>query len=801
MQRRMLAAERLVKRILTGDVVFFVGAGFSFDSEFNSAPRLLLRLIVRFDGLSDGIQGAVQYELERTEKLVRRASEALVVTEENPDASEDEVEEKRGKSEQAQRKHVLAKSRAERMLKDLEYLRANFKDTFKLDSSEWGGGEDFVKRLKAMSSQYYILNEWMCHAFDHLLGHFAALEARLRKRARTLTEQRESRGLEYLSEAARASEALQTVLHPRVGVGFHVGGVEFEQLLNLPSPARGKALFLETMGFADQRVMGGRVYDEAPESVDESLAGRVLPRHEALARLAREGLCPLLLTTNYDLLLEGAYRLAGFGTQRHPSPEAFPPTTLPNFRCITGSGQFSSQGNGHRTAMVVKLHGCVDQYRKCKESTLKQMEEEPRTSDLGGPTDWESYMRSIVFTYREIQNWRDDSWSRDLLRTVLRTRTIALCGYSVADPVMHDTFRTVYEEMSRLNTRLRSHSDQDELLDEGTEGPSSQRPAPAFFLGPAGGEEFHGLEILRAATAATGERQEGLRHRQYLTFEWSEFPNLDETVGWVVHRVMRRIQDAAIQSDLSGVLRQLGLPRHPSTVQRVLKAFQDLRASEYRMAKAWRNDAASRRQFRRMSAWTRSFCPGLVREQAASEIVVRQGAPDLALPNLRRLRWYVPLTDNPSWTAWGVIVELALRNLAKACHHLCAESLSVPEDPCDRISVDESSDHPVVLIWPGQAGPGPPAIAIRYRRFERPRADAAHYQGVQRVVDWRPFESELPWTRTSGIPDDGPSGIETPTAEKLWEWARMDTIDEDRMRADLAKFAGIEPTSSARSTA
>ena len=53
----------------------------------------------------------------------------------------------------------------------------------------------------------------------------------------------------------------------------------------------------------------------------------------------------------------------------------------------------------------------------------------------------------MVFTYREIQNWRKDSWSRDLVSTLLRTRTIVLCGYSGTDPVVHDTFRTVYEEI------------------------------------------------------------------------------------------------------------------------------------------------------------------------------------------------------------------------------------------------------------------------------------------------------------------------------------------------------------------
>lgn len=60
-----------------------------------------------------------------------------------------------------------------------------------------------------------------------------------------------------------------------------------------------------------------------------------------------------------------------------------------------------------------------------------------------------------MFTFREIQNWRQDSWSRDLLLTLLRTRTMVFCGYSTADPVLHDTFRTVYEEMA---SRFKRHA-------------------------------------------------------------------------------------------------------------------------------------------------------------------------------------------------------------------------------------------------------------------------------------------------------------------------------------------------------
>jgi hypothetical protein len=40
--------ERLVARVIAGEAVFFVGAGFSLDSEPNTSVRLIRRLMARF---------------------------------------------------------------------------------------------------------------------------------------------------------------------------------------------------------------------------------------------------------------------------------------------------------------------------------------------------------------------------------------------------------------------------------------------------------------------------------------------------------------------------------------------------------------------------------------------------------------------------------------------------------------------------------------------------------------------------------------------------------------------------------
>ncbi len=95
--------------------------------------------------------------------------------------------------------------------------------------------------------------------------------------------------------------------------------INLEHLLKISRRQRGKALFLDTMGFANPDIMGGhKPLHDAVESVERNFRGSLRDRHRVLAWLAREGLCPIVLTTNYDLLIEGGYRLAGF--EPRPSP-------------------------------------------------------------------------------------------------------------------------------------------------------------------------------------------------------------------------------------------------------------------------------------------------------------------------------------------------------------------------------------------------------------------------------------------------------------------------------------------------
>ena len=153
-----------------------------------------------------------------------------------------------------------------------------------------------------------MLNDWMCNAYDEMLEHMLG---------QAITGQAKQQSLvdlgcadQHFLDLLKSSDESSTLEE-----------VDLNRLAHLPSPARGKALFLDTMGFGQSMVMGGDPDNRDINVVIDSYQRLLLPRHHLLARLAREGLCPTLITTNFDLLLEGAYRLAGLQPRRGPAGE------------------------------------------------------------------------------------------------------------------------------------------------------------------------------------------------------------------------------------------------------------------------------------------------------------------------------------------------------------------------------------------------------------------------------------------------------------------------------------------------
>ncbi len=706
---------RLAERVRNGEVVFFVGSGFSVDSEQNSAVRLVGRLLA-------GILAMI----------------TALGEEQDADAGE--------------ARHV--------------FLR--LAQVFELQSAIRPPGAPLEPArcmtrdiLKLLARDYYNFNEWSVSALTVLSGELLKVETSRR------------------SELTKRIEALATFFLKLVDDPEPLDPIDCTVLEKFAdNAARGKALFLDIMGFANEAVMAGSPTAPNIETVVTSYRGRLRPRHQALARLAREGKAPALVTTNYDLLLEGAYRLAGFvDREKGDDIDDLPPSAVPRFSCIAGADQFFSRGEGYRTALLLKIHGSVSVYRDVRDARinppkpagdgpLRRADDDPLRRADDDP--WSAYLPAMVFTYREIQTWRTDAWSRDLIRTFLRTHTLALCGYSGADPVMHSTFREVYEE--RASARRTDVQERKK---------PERKDAPVFFFGIADRREFYSLEILRAASSATGfAKPELLDHPNHIEFSVGDgFPTIDDHFRWLVHCVVRDVQWQALTTRLRRVMPKL--LRHDSPdkeVEDVCSAFERLREREL-AAVASIADLTSghppevrRRTFEQVVGWTWHFVPGLLRELALAELVEGRRGAGRQMRLKRAFPWYQAASDRLEWTAWTGVVELALRRLIDAVRDIRTGSVMAEESPHAAASFS-LSDQQVQ----------PYAICVRLAGFERHDRPPALTGAFRRVTYWEFGEREIPWPLRPAPP--------CPRPGDLWTWAAGGAVN----RKSALQHLGVQP--------
>ena len=708
------ALLRLAHKVLEGDVVFFFGSGASYDSEKNSAARLIRRLLLRVQAcaMSLGRDG---------EDVLRNLVSIFDLRLIGDDPAVAELKKR-----------------------DLQFTAADRSAPRFLFSAE-----DVDQRL---SRDFYESNEWFCQAFVRLLE--------------IIAERTDAARTQLIGDIAKCEEALRLSLGAKVEDAVPLSPIAEELLALLEhGGARradaGKALFLDTMGFDDLRIMGGD--PEGPlRKVQESYQARLLPRHTVVARFAREGWCPETLTTNFDMLLEGAFRLAGFrvGRKQHD----FPPTLVNEFEAIASRIEFYTRAKAYRTAVLVKMHGCTKPHRV-------------RPLD---PAKLSDYLRSMVFTYREIQNWRTDSWAADYLRTLLRTRVVVFCGYSVRDPVIHDTFRTIYEEMAGAH--------------RGAPVDRPAKDAPAFFLAARENStrlEYHGTAVLQAASAAVGARRAEAfgAHPNYLTclYRGGAFPDLDEMFRWLFHMTFRLRQHECLRADFPRALRLLLGRRTPVAdreVTAVRAGFSRLVARERRAARLWTPDAASRRAHGAQCAWTETFHTALLREFACGELVRTRSGPGFELGCMRECAWYFPSMQDAAWTCWGAVLELALHHLAKAA------GATIRAADCQRPTV--------FLQDPAQFRQTPSALTIHLAGFDRPGTLPNVAGHPWRRVFWELNTADAPWPRPEQCAftprgQGSPALLRTapPHAEEIWQWA-LKPCDPARAR-EILRLVPLEP--------
>lgn len=776
--------RRLAELILRGDVVFFIGAGFSLDSERNSGTRLISRLLIRLQALSQLL-----------------GKDALLIRD------------------------------ALRSTFDLGAIPKEFESA----AFPYSKGD-----LWQLASKYYETNDWFCRAFAELLKIAADIpDAQRPNLAASLLHEEECIRLKPGGDRTEPLDPVSLETGTFLALVRWVDRERVSNPLDDTGPiAAGKSLFLDTMGFRDPRIMAGDPTAESLQRVAESYESRLLPRHHVMARFARDGLCTTTVTPNFDLLLEGAFRLAGFADRTSTACHAFPATHYSEYARITSPTEFFKEGKAHRTAVVVKMHGCAKTYR---EIILPAQEPRPAEKKLG------SYLKSMVFTYREIQNWRDDAWAADYLRTLLRTRTVVFAGYSLQDPVVHDTFRTVYEEMARIRRADRMVAPQSSAaptlggIAKPEPGPEA---APAFFFdviqpSTANKKPFHALEVLNAASDAVGvPRGDFGRHPNFLRFHGRgspEFPNLDEICRWLFHLVLRFRQKECLANDLQRTLTALhGRARPEVEIRAAQRLFGSLVRRELRTSTAWSKSpidhphhALHRRQLSRICSWSESFHVGLLREFAAVDQLRRQGGLGMGLQGLRRLGWYYPMMQDAGWTCWGAIVELALQRMIR-------RAVAAPRDPgrtlqprdAERVWAAACELPTALYLRPlhgeatGAAAIGPSlavlqALSIRFDGFDRTETPAILHGHPTQTCIWLLRDSDAPWRPTRrNRPETQPPGSTAsdadpederpdlavfrsrstleqrpPPTSVLWRWASRTETPQDR--ADAPQWLGI----------
>ncbi|HSH39907.1 MAG TPA: SIR2 family protein [Chthoniobacterales bacterium] len=148
--------------------------------------------------------------------------------------------------------------------------------------------------------------------------------------------------------------------------------------------------------------------------------------YRVLARMAKERFLVEGVTFDYDCHFEGGLLKEGFfpnsrRTHHHRWPELF--TVIANARLhasVLRRGEF----------VLNKVHGCAETWRR------------------DSSVDADAASEGIVLRWSQLLDWRQDAWSRDLVRDRARRHILLLVGFSGLDPVIHATLQAVMREVA-----------------------------------------------------------------------------------------------------------------------------------------------------------------------------------------------------------------------------------------------------------------------------------------------------------------------------------------------------------------
>lgn len=177
---------------------------------------------------------------------------------------------------------------------------------------------------------------------------------------------------------------------------------------------------LNEIGFADSKR-----WPSADEIVDHGTTSAHPCAYRVLARMAREQFIAESVTFNYDCHYESGLRTEGF----FPERRAIRHGRWPELFTVVADAVTHSSVLARGDFVLNKVHGCVDNWRRVSKS------------------DPDRATKTIVIRWSQLLDWREDWWSRDLVRDRARRHILLLIGFSGLDPVIHSTVQAVMREV------------------------------------------------------------------------------------------------------------------------------------------------------------------------------------------------------------------------------------------------------------------------------------------------------------------------------------------------------------------
>lgn len=176
------------------------------------------------------------------------------------------------------------------------------------------------------------------------------------------------------------------------------------------------------------------------------------PAHRYLAWLAREGLIEEIITTNYDTCLEQAFHssfgpayASGLGRGWPCYAGDKPWSTITTVEAYQASGGARRTVNGLRRPRlrIYKINGCAQEIAECQVSGATCGKKCP---DLQPPLIGACPMDRIALTERQLQDWRQNHWARELFKDRARSHRLLFVGFGSDEPQIRHTALALLEE-------------------------------------------------------------------------------------------------------------------------------------------------------------------------------------------------------------------------------------------------------------------------------------------------------------------------------------------------------------------